>query len=63
MQVYDSSDASTKLIIQVFVHAVAEQDTAPLRELLKLYRRNKGVREASQRLIALIEAKAVEVQA
>ena len=63
MQVYDTSDASTQLIIQVFVHAVAEQETAHLRELIKLYRRNKNVREAAQRLIALIEAKAVEVQA
>jgi hypothetical protein len=65
IEAYLASSEVNKFIIRVFVHAVANKDTAPLHELVKHFSRDKKVKEGVLSLIAHIEqADAVqEVQA
>lgn len=53
--IYKDSDPFKQFVIMVLVKASAKNDTAPLYALIKACPRNKSVKDAARKMIAMIE--------
>lgn len=53
--IYKDADPFKKFVITVLIKASASNDTAPLHGLIKACPRNKSVKEAARKMIAMIE--------